>query len=55
MIAQLDAAPERTVEVELRHVAALIELGDWDAAEDVLAGIEAADRWEWRVRLVSRA
>jgi serine/threonine-protein kinase PknG len=49
MIAQLSAAPERTVEVELRHAAALIELGDWDAAEDLLAGLEAADRWEWRV------
>ena len=30
MIADLHAAPERTVEVELRHAAALIELGDWD-------------------------
>ena len=50
MIAQLNAAPERTVEVVLRHVAALIELGDWDAAEDLLAGIERADRWDWRAR-----
>ncbi len=50
MIAQLSAAPERTVEVELRHAAALIELGDWDAVADVLAGIEALDRWEWRAR-----
>jgi serine/threonine-protein kinase PknG len=49
MIAQLGAAPERTVEVELRHAAALIELGDWDAVEDVLAGTEASNRWEWRV------
>jgi serine/threonine-protein kinase PknG len=49
MIAQLAAAPERTVEIDLRHAAALIELGDWDAAEDVLARLEAADRWEWRV------
>jgi serine/threonine-protein kinase PknG len=48
LIAQLNAAPERTVEVELRHAAALIEVGDWDAAEGVLAEIEAADRWEWR-------
>ncbi len=49
MIAELAAAPEQTVEVQLRHAAALIELGDWDAADDVLAAIEAADRWDWRV------
>jgi serine/threonine-protein kinase PknG len=49
MIVQLNAAPERTVEVELRHAAALIELGEWEAVEDLLAGVEAADRWEWRV------
>jgi len=49
MIAQLTAAPERTVEVQLRHAAALIELADWDGAEDVLAEVEAANRWEWRV------
>jgi serine/threonine-protein kinase PknG len=48
MIAQLSAAPERTVEVELRHVAALIELADWPAAEEALSEIETADRWEWR-------
>jgi serine/threonine-protein kinase PknG len=48
MIAQLNAAPERTVEVELRHAAALIELGEWETVEDVLGGVEAADRWEWR-------
>ena len=50
MIAQLNAAPERTLEVELRHVAASIELGDWDAVADRLSEIEAADRWEWRAR-----
>jgi serine/threonine-protein kinase PknG len=49
MIAQLAAAPERTVEIDLRHAAALIDLGDWDGAEELLAGLEAADRWEWRV------
>ena len=49
LIAELNAAPERTVEVELRHAAALIELGEWGRAEQLLAGIEAADRWEWRV------
>ena len=50
MIAQLNAAPERTLEVELRHIAASIELGDWDAVADRLSEIEAADRWEWRAR-----
>ena len=49
VITQLSSAPERTVEVGLRHASALIELGDWETAEDVLAGIRAADRWEWRV------
>jgi serine/threonine-protein kinase PknG len=49
LIAELNAAPERTREVELRHAAALIELGEWGRAEVLLAGIEAADRWEWRV------
>jgi serine/threonine-protein kinase PknG len=49
LIAQLNAAPERTVEVELRHAAALIELGEWGRAESLLSGVEAANRWEWRV------
>jgi serine/threonine-protein kinase PknG len=49
-IAQLNAAPERTVEVELRHTAALIELGDWSAVGEGLDAIEASDRWEWRAR-----
>jgi serine/threonine-protein kinase PknG len=49
-IAQLSAAPERTVEVELRHVAALIELGDAGAVKAALDGIEASDPWEWRAR-----
>jgi len=47
-IAQLDAAPERTVEVELRLAAAMIEVGDLEGAERVLAAVEAADHWEWR-------
>jgi serine/threonine-protein kinase PknG len=49
MIAQLQAAPERTVEVELRLAAAIVETGDFDAAEALLAAVEAGDRWEWRV------
>jgi len=49
-IAQLNAAPERTVEVELRHAGALIELGEWGAVDQALDAIEASDRWEWRAR-----
>jgi serine/threonine-protein kinase PknG len=49
-IAQLNAAPERTVEVELRHIGALIELGDSSAVDEALDAIEASDRWEWRAR-----
>jgi serine/threonine-protein kinase PknG len=49
LIAHLEAAPDRTVEVELRLAAARIETGDLDAAERGLAKIEADDPWEWRV------
>ena len=49
MIADLRAAPDRTIEVVLRLAAELIEVGDWDAAEEALAEVEAIDRWEWRV------
>jgi serine/threonine-protein kinase PknG len=49
-IAQLNAAPKRTVEVDLRHAAALIGLGDWGAVDETLDAIEASDRWEWRAR-----
>jgi serine/threonine-protein kinase PknG len=49
LIAQLQAAPHRTVEVELRLAAALIETGDPEGAEQVLARVEADDPWEWRV------
>jgi serine/threonine-protein kinase PknG len=48
MIAQLRAAPEHTVEVELRLAAAMIENGDAEGAEALLTTIEASDRWEWR-------
>jgi serine/threonine-protein kinase PknG len=48
VLAQLDAAPERTVEVELRLAAVTIELGDFPGAEALLAPIEARDPWEWR-------
>jgi serine/threonine-protein kinase PknG len=49
MIADLRVAPDRTTEVVLRLAAELIEVGDWDAAEEALAEVEAIDRWEWRV------
>jgi serine/threonine-protein kinase PknG len=49
LIAQLNAAPERTVEVDLREASALIELGDWETTEERLSRVQAADRWEWRV------
>jgi serine/threonine-protein kinase PknG len=48
MIAQLRAAPEHTVEVDLRLAAVMIEDGDVEGAEALLANIEASDRWEWR-------
>jgi serine/threonine-protein kinase PknG len=48
MIADLRAAPERTVEVVLRLAAELIEIGDWPSAEEALAEVDAIDRWEWR-------
>jgi serine/threonine-protein kinase PknG len=50
MISQLRAAPDQTVEVELRLAAAMIESGDWTGVARTLAAIEAADRWEWRAR-----
>ena len=49
MIADLRAAPERTVEVVLRLAAELIEVGEWNAVEEALTEVEAIDRWDWRV------
>jgi serine/threonine-protein kinase PknG len=48
LIALLRAAPQRTVEVELRLAHALIEQGDFVQAEEVLSAIRASDPWEWR-------
>ncbi|HEY1521021.1 MAG TPA: tetratricopeptide repeat protein [Solirubrobacteraceae bacterium] len=48
MIADLRAAPERTIEVVLRLAAELIETADWPAAEEAVAEVEAVDRWDWR-------
>ena len=48
-IAQLEAAPERTIEVELRLAAALIEAGDRAEAEALLAGMETGEHPDWRI------
>ena len=49
LIAQLRAAPQRTVEVDLRLAAAMIDDGSLEEAEAQLAELEASDPWEWRV------
>jgi len=49
MIAQLRAAPDQTVEVDLQLAAAMIESGDPAGAEALLVKIKKADPWEWRV------
>lgn len=49
LIALLRSAPERTVEVDLRLVHALIEAGELEQAEELLAAIGARDPREWRV------
>lgn len=48
LVSVLRRAPQRTVEVELRLVQALVEARDWDAAHELLARIERDDPWEWR-------
>jgi serine/threonine-protein kinase PknG len=48
MIADLRAAPERTIEVVLRLAAELIEIADWPSVDDALAEVQAIDRWDWR-------
>jgi serine/threonine-protein kinase PknG len=49
VIAALRAAPDQTVEVKLRLAAAMIEAGDEDGADSLLAEIGGDDPWEWRV------
>jgi serine/threonine-protein kinase PknG len=49
LIALLRAAPERTIEVNLRLTRALIDACELDQAEELLAAIAADDPWEWRV------
>jgi serine/threonine-protein kinase PknG len=46
---ELAHPPVASVEVELRRAGALIEAGHGDEAAAVLAQVEAADEWEWRV------
>jgi serine/threonine-protein kinase PknG len=48
LIAQLRAAPDQTAEVDLRLAAAMIESGDFDGADSMLAKVEKADPWDWR-------
>jgi serine/threonine-protein kinase PknG len=48
LIAQLDAAPEQTVEVKLRRIATSIEAGDLKGAQTMIDAIEESDPWEWR-------
>jgi serine/threonine-protein kinase PknG len=48
LIAQLRAAPDKTLEVELRLVAAMIEAGEWSDVDAELDRIERDDPWEWR-------
>ena len=50
LIAQLKAAPESTVEVDLRLIATSIEAGDLAGAHAMIAVIEEADPWEWRAQ-----
>ena len=49
LIAQLRAAPEQTVEVDLRVAAAMIDAGDPDGAGGVLSDIEGRYGRDWRV------
>ena len=48
LVAILRRAPERTVEVQLRLVQALIDARQWDETDALLAEIERDDPWEWR-------
>jgi serine/threonine-protein kinase PknG len=48
LLAQLEAAPDQSLEIQLRRAATMIELGDVDGVEAQLAPIESADAWEWR-------
>jgi serine/threonine-protein kinase PknG len=49
MIRQLRAAPERSLEVDLRLAATMIEDGDYAGAHAMLDAISARDPLDWRV------
>jgi serine/threonine-protein kinase PknG len=49
LLAHLRAAPKRTLAVDLRLAAALIDSDHLDGAARLLAAIAATDPWEWRV------
>lgn len=49
LVGLLDDAPERTIEVELRLASALVDLGRYSEAEELLATLERDDPWEWRI------
>ncbi|HKE79969.1 MAG TPA: tetratricopeptide repeat protein [Solirubrobacteraceae bacterium] len=48
LVAKLEAAPVRTVDVELRLVRALMDAGEWRAARELCDVIEQENPWEWR-------
>jgi serine/threonine-protein kinase PknG len=45
----LGDAPVHSVEVDLRMARCLIDVGDHATGENILATVEAADPWDWRV------
>ncbi len=49
LIAQLKAAPDPTIEVDLRMAGALIDSGDLDAAEQLLAELAEREPHDWRI------
>jgi serine/threonine-protein kinase PknG len=49
LISLLRGAPERTIEVDLRLAHALIDAGELEQAEELLAANAVRDPWEWRV------
>ncbi len=48
-IEQLESAPVQSVELDFRRARCLIDIGEYGAAEDVVAGVEASDPSDWRV------
>jgi serine/threonine-protein kinase PknG len=49
VIGLLGEAPQKTVEVDLRLAQALVNAGELDQAEAVVARVQEDDPWEWRV------